>query len=135
VLTILLSLAVPSFNNIIRDNRVTTKTNDFVTALSLAKSEAIRSGVQVDVIANSGAWNNGWNVQINGGAVLRQFEAPTGSIAIAGDTATISFSASGLPTDFATTAIHNFTVCDSGKFGRQIRIATGRPNIASKTPC
>lgn len=135
ILAILLSWAVPSFNGIIRDNRVTTKTNEFVTALSLAKSEAIRRGVQIDVIANGGDWSTGWNVQVNGGAVLRQFEAPTGTIAVGGDAATISYSATGLPTDLSTTAVHNFTVCDSGDFGRQIRIATGRPSIASKTPC
>jgi len=135
-LGVLMAWAVPNFNDIIRNNRVTTKTNEFITALSLAKSEAIRRGVQIDVNASGGDWNNGWNVKVNGGAVLRQFDAPTGSsITIGGDTGILSFSATGLPTDIDTTAIHNFTVCDSGDFGRQIRIATGRPSIASKTPC
>lgn len=132
---ILMSWAAPSFNSIIRNSRLTTTTNEFITALSLARSEAIRRGTQINVAAISNDWDNGWTVTINGGATLRTFSAPSNAITIGGDTTSIGYSSTGLTSDYATTAIHNFTVCDSGDYGRQVRIATGRPSIASKTAC
>lgn len=140
VVAILLSLAIPSFDNIIRENRMTTQTNELITAISIARSEAIRQGVQVDVVPVSGSWNNGWIVKVNGGADLRVFEAPGGTITITSTLASLQYSASGLPTESsllttAASAENSFSVCDSGKSGRKIRLVSGRPRIDNKTPC
>jgi type IV fimbrial biogenesis protein FimT len=69
---ILLAIAVPSFNEGIRNNRLTTYANDLVTALNLARSEAVKRGISVTVrkvdngsFTNLGAaanWENGWDV-------------------------------------------------------------------------
>src|SRR3569832_2414901 len=42
IATILVTLAVPSFSDFVKNNRMITLTNDFVTALNVARSEAIR---------------------------------------------------------------------------------------------
>ncbi|OAI21157.1 pilus assembly protein FimT [Methylomonas lenta] len=68
---ILLAIAVPSFTSVITSNRLTTFANDLVTTFNLARSEAIKRGVQVTVLrkgANSSEWESGWDVfvDING---------------------------------------------------------------------
>ncbi|WP_292743448.1 pilus assembly FimT family protein, partial [Methylophaga sp. UBA3595] len=50
VVIILVSIAAPSFNAMIRDNRLATEANNFLGSLQLAKSEAIRRGVQVTML-------------------------------------------------------------------------------------
>lgn len=69
---ILMAMAIPSFNSTISSHRLTTYTNELVTSLSLARSEAVKRGTSVTVRkvdANSftnldaGAnWENGWDV-------------------------------------------------------------------------
>ncbi len=49
VAVILLGLAVPSFRDTIIRNRLATQANELVTALNLARSEAIKRGVRVTV--------------------------------------------------------------------------------------
>ena len=70
VVTILLALGVPSFQEFIKNNRVTAQTNDLVTAIQLARSEAIKRGSFTTICASSdqatcsGAdnWTPGWIV-------------------------------------------------------------------------
>ena len=61
---ILSTLALPSFTGMIRDNRVLGQANDFLAALSLARSEALRRGAPVCVKSKGaeGSWTEGWQV-------------------------------------------------------------------------
>jgi type IV fimbrial biogenesis protein FimT len=67
---ILLAIAVPSFTSTIKSNRLTANANQLVTALNLARSEAIKRGKQVTVRSTSisTSWEGGWDVfvDING---------------------------------------------------------------------
>lgn len=73
ILVILITLAIPFFDTIIQNNRTITLSNELVSALHLARSEAIKRGVSVSVCAaaddqlNSCGtnWNNGWIVFTN----------------------------------------------------------------------
>jgi type IV fimbrial biogenesis protein FimT len=86
VLSVLLSLAVPSFREIIDSNRITTQTNDFVSTLNYARSEALKRSNPVTVCASTdgltcaGAtdWSTGWIVfaDINANGALDGAEAP-----------------------------------------------------------
>lgn len=49
VAAIVLTVAVPSFRDLIRHNRLATQANQLVSALNLARSEAIKRGVRVTV--------------------------------------------------------------------------------------
>ncbi len=66
VAAILATAAVPSFMSMIASNRVTSASNELVTALNLAKSEAVRSGQDTvlcksgDGVGCGGAWSDGW---------------------------------------------------------------------------
>jgi type IV fimbrial biogenesis protein FimT len=70
---ILMAMAIPSFNDTIQNHRLTTYANEFITAMNLARSEAIKRGqsVTVRVRDNNSAkplgattvyWESGWDV-------------------------------------------------------------------------
>lgn len=65
VAAILAAIAAPSFSQMLRDHRITTRANDFLGELQLARSEAIRRGVQVTMLSDSGTatvWDRGWTI-------------------------------------------------------------------------
>lgn len=68
VAIIMLSVAVPGFNDMTRSNKLTTTVNTFVLSLRLARNEAIKSGgatvcASKDGTSCSGAdWTLGWIV-------------------------------------------------------------------------
>jgi type IV fimbrial biogenesis protein FimT len=64
---ILIGIAIPSFKSTIKSSRLTSYANDLVGALNLARSEAVRRGIQVTV-SNNGApthWESGWTVFVD----------------------------------------------------------------------
>jgi len=74
IAAILVSLAAPSFANIIKDNRLTTQYNELLASLSLARSEAIKRAIPVTVCKSNdqittpscgGRWHDGWLVYID----------------------------------------------------------------------
>jgi len=73
VAAILLAIAVPNFQSFFNRNRVVTVTNDFITAVNYARSEAIKGGAittlcmsssGVACTGNSG-WSNGWIIWVD----------------------------------------------------------------------
>lgn len=65
LLAVFIAVGVPSFSSLIRDNRLVTDINSLVASIQLARSEAIRRGVQVTIIrtsTTSDQWENGWVV-------------------------------------------------------------------------
>lgn len=54
VAAILLAIAIPGFRDLILRNELTTATNDWVAAVNLARSEAVRRGVPVVVCGQRG---------------------------------------------------------------------------------
>jgi len=71
IVGIVMSIAIPNFTETIRSSRLTTNANEFVTSLNIAKSEAIKRGVQITILrsgATAAQWEDGWSifVDING---------------------------------------------------------------------
>jgi type IV fimbrial biogenesis protein FimT len=71
VMTVL-TLGVPTFENMVRDNRLTTLANDLLGMLNLARSEAIKRGAVVSVCKSvdgmrcgGSGWSDGWIVFVN----------------------------------------------------------------------
>ena len=71
VVSILLAAGVPAFQSFIKNNRVTAQTNDLVSAIQLARSEALKRGANVVVCASKdqatcsedkNTWADGWIV-------------------------------------------------------------------------
>jgi type IV fimbrial biogenesis protein FimT len=159
VLGTLLALGVPSFTQMIRNNRVVANTNELVVALSAARSEAVKRGLPTAVCARSGPttdecrtgtannWSSGWLVftDQDGAAgviddddeILQRFDAvPAGVTLTSNNRPVVRFAASGLPPSGAvdTTFTIKHAVC-VGNNQRKVRItATGRLHT-SKGAC
>ena len=156
VLGVLLGLAVPSFSATIRNTRLATTTNDFLAALFLTRSEAIKRGKRVTMCtsvdsvscaANVG-WHRGWIMfeDTNGNAlhetgevILRVEDDRSGQMRITG-TSTMRDYISYIPTGSTRAAsgalqMATITICEGGA-GRQIVInATGRPRVVGRAGC
>lgn len=76
IVAIVLAIGVPSFQGMMRSNRAAAHTNDFLSSLNLARSEAIKRGIGWRVVMCPGnqagcsgtAWGNGWIVFIDADA-------------------------------------------------------------------
>jgi len=74
VVAILVTVGIPSYRNIIQDNRLTIHSNMLVVSLALARTESIKRGVPVTVCASASGsnctdseWDNGWIVFTDNG--------------------------------------------------------------------
>ena len=68
VLAILLGLGVPYLREFFITNRLAAATNELITGLNLARSEAIRRGVQVTMRRKSSSarnWSEGWEIFVD----------------------------------------------------------------------
>jgi type IV fimbrial biogenesis protein FimT len=74
VVAIVLSAGVPSYLSVVRNNRAATNANELVSALTTARSEAVRRGDRVSICRSndgatcSGAWEDGWIVFVDAAA-------------------------------------------------------------------
>jgi type IV fimbrial biogenesis protein FimT len=145
VLGILLGIAVPSYQTFVMNSRMASQTNDLITALSLARSEAVKRAANVTVCASSdgatctGGWEAGWIVRDAAGTPIRVQQALGGSSTLTGGThvaSAITFTASGrttIPTT-ANEAATTLTLCPPSPAavqGRAIQVEwTGRTRFA-----
>jgi type IV fimbrial biogenesis protein FimT len=65
VAAILLTIGVPSFLETIRRSRTISQANELVTALNLARSEAVKRGMQVTLLQTGAEWEDGWQVFVD----------------------------------------------------------------------
>ena len=115
ILGIVTAIAVPSFQTISINSNLSTETNDLVSSLRLARSEAAKQGQDVTVCsANAGLtacsgsadWSTGWLVIDSGGNVILAREALPAStateMAIVGAVGSIVFNRNGFSTSART---------------------------------
>lgn len=138
---ILLGLAVPSFYDSLRRNRLTSEANNLITSFNLARSEAINRRNTVTVCPSSdqetctgGGWEEGWIVlDDNTDEVIRIYAPMKGDPTVDSTADSVQFTAAGFLNGGAAVTID---MCvDAGEEGRQINItATGRPNNVTPYP-
>ncbi len=120
VFAVLVGIAVPSFQSLTATSQLTSRTNDLVSALNLARSESIRLGNRVTLCkssdgaacATTGDWEQGWIVFVDttrtganatvdsGEVVLAVNQAPQGRVVLRGSANLanyVSFAADGRP--------------------------------------
>ena len=95
VLAILMTVGVPSFRDLVQNNRVTAQTNELVTALNFARTEAVKraSAVRVIIEQDDGGWNSAVSPSTNPGTVLREVDRAASGITV--NEVTVEFSATG----------------------------------------
>ncbi len=145
---VLLGIALPSFQNQIKNNCLTNNVNALVTSLQLARSEATKRRQSVFVSASNAGdsdneWGLGWTVwqdadgdsNLDAGEEIRVV-ALTCEVTTMDETAddvVLIYRPTGFIDDVAT-----FNVCDNrtAETGRQLSISiTGRPNVNSSFIC
>jgi len=73
VLVVLISIAAPSYRRLVVDTRMSTQTNEFLTALQFTRSEAVKRNGTVTMCKSadgaacttSGTWAQGWIVFVD----------------------------------------------------------------------
>jgi len=128
VAAILLSIAAPSFRDIIQDNRLTTEINSLSASLNLTRSEAIKRGTpatlcksndSVNCVATAN-WHDGWLVfdDIDGDGSLDSGETilrvvngltPGTTLIFVSGSNSVTYD----PTGFYTGGNDTFRLCDS----------------------
>jgi len=62
---IVASIGIPSFNQTIRNSRLTTNINEFITSLNFARSEAVKRNQTITVRKSGTEWESGWTVFVD----------------------------------------------------------------------
>jgi type IV fimbrial biogenesis protein FimT len=145
IAAILLTIALPNFNNFVMNNRMATQANDLITALNLARSEAVKRNASVTVCKSSdgvncvGSWSQGWAVKDLAGTVIRWQQALTGGSTLTGVATKVVFRADGAARidDDDSIAETTLTLCPPSPAavpGRAITIGrTGRVSVSNAT--
>jgi type IV fimbrial biogenesis protein FimT len=154
--SILLAIAVPGYAFLVNNSRLAVVTNDLVTALHLARSEAIKRGVRVTVCKSGSAiavtptcdatasWQHGWLVFVDGGTrgvidsgdiLLRVQDRVSNETTITTRNYSrfISYLPSGVSQGSNGLANGTIRVCVEGSRRDIIINSTGRPRLSSNT--
>jgi type IV fimbrial biogenesis protein FimT len=144
IAAIVLAIGVPSFQGMMRNNRAAAHMNEFISALNLARSEAVKRGVNVGLVPNGG-WAGGWtvfvdtnaNLGLDAGEELRVYDRLEGNPTIDNTVASIIYLPSGAIIAGGVQQI-NYTLDSSDPTTiRRICISPiGRPSIGKEhTAC
>lgn len=107
VASVLATIALPSYRELVLGHRIQSAASDFYMALIRARSEAMKRNAIVSVERTGTSWSNGWTVQ-SGGVVLQTQDA-FDAITIDGPaTSSLRFGVTGRP--LAGVAGSTFTV-------------------------
>jgi len=80
VLGILVTVALPSFSDLVLNTRIKNAASDVYGALALARSEAIKRNANVTIAPVGGQWANGW--QVAAGATVLQTHAALSNLKV-----------------------------------------------------
>lgn len=136
VAAILLTIGIPSFRDIIKNNRLVSYTNEFVAGSQLSRSEAVKrrrygyicASANLTSCSNSTNWATGWIVWVDDNADSTPQTTELLRVGAALD-ATLTFVSNGA-TQFRfdpmgiSGAVATLTLCDdrTGETGRIIRV-------------
>lgn len=140
ILAIILGIGVPSFQTLIERNRVSSAGNKLFTALTTARSEAIRRGQNVTITRTGNSWAEGWSIAA-GNTPLRFENALSNGIGITSTNGITSvvFGVNGRVTTPAN-GYAMFKVCFTGSTVNAREIAISeighiQSRVASTTGC
>jgi type IV fimbrial biogenesis protein FimT len=159
-----MAIGIPAFQNLQTSNRAAAQVNTLVTALNLARAEAVGRSVPVSVCAKSsdtacdggGNWLNGWLVftdaagpgvcnncdpaDASGDDVVRSFAPPLGQVGFTGAPAFFRFNSRGERIDGGAESFllvpSTTTTCSSGRpENRRIRVLGSGQITTTREPC
>ncbi|USD22090.1 GspH/FimT family pseudopilin [Microbulbifer variabilis] len=158
VFAIVVSVAIPSFTDMINNYRSSALADDFINALHYSRSEAVKRGTNVSICASSNGsscagenkWSDGWIVFVDGAltekaidpvvdSVLRSwdFKGEEAVIGVTQNAATkfVRFTGMGTLGRFVQTNISVKTSGCTGDSANNIVLANSGVISISKTSC
>ena len=163
IVSTLLAMGVPSLKEFMKNNRLSAQSNALVASLQLARSEAVKRGVDTVICASSnqtsctgnGDWDKGWIVfsdlnrngtpDVGGAAplcedtedcMLRTSGALSGKHKITTTAASLRFSPTGLAANGGSTVALNLVAdqCERNQ-ARKIQVTLQGHTIVTKQAC
>jgi type IV fimbrial biogenesis protein FimT len=146
---ILVAVGMPFFGGVVANNRATAEANAMLSTMKLARSEAIKRGVDISIVATGSDWANGWTVfedadadnAVDAGEGIRVWPAMNGATVsgVAGN-AVLVFERDG-----SSNAAHDFDLawantsgpgnrCLTISLAGQIRMKKQEPAVAWECP-
>jgi type IV fimbrial biogenesis protein FimT len=140
VAAILVTVGVPGFRALVQNNRVTTQTNELVSALNVGRAEAVKRGRNIEVTVTQQA--TGWSatVRIPGpGTVLREVNRAGSTINVTGSDSsatqtTVVFGPTGAPVAGETFDLQPKSNC-SGQQSRRITVGVSGQITTTRQNC
>lgn len=147
VSALVLSIGLPGFQGLVRDNRLVMQYNQFVSELNMTRSEAVKRGIRVTMCKrnaagtncnNAGKWEDGWMIFTDpnnsgavdpGEAILRVHEPLSGDNTLRTSEDLMTYNGQGLALAFNNT----FRLCDirGSRFAKAVVVSrNGRPRRA-----
>ena len=148
IISVTLAIGLPNFQSLIISSRLTSSANAMVSALQLARFEALKQQKNVIIANKNGQWENGWIVFIDeknqnnqlddGESVLANFDSLNANLAVQIPTAYKNYVYYDKYGRINSEGLDNgtFSFCSSSILGdfRSVVIAlTGRVHIESST--
>jgi len=156
IAAILLAIGVPMLQNFVATNQLATSANDVIAALNLARAEAVRCGLSIDVTLNYGSGTDArWTVASCSnpvGVPMRVGQFSDAQLSLGGLTPvtvpptaspTLTFDSQGRLASSAPGGVYGVVICHGGALkngsgqssSRAVLIApTGRIKIAPVDP-
>ena len=106
VMAIAMGLAAPSLTNFIKNNRMTADSNKLVSALTLARNEAVSRRVPVVVSLQT----TGWVVNV-GGTQIAAYKLENDTVLQLGGTTAVTFTPDGFRDLSATPSLFTVKIC------------------------
>jgi type IV fimbrial biogenesis protein FimT len=141
LVAVLSAIAVPSFRDLLLNQRLAASTSEFVAALSLARTEALKRSQTVTLTSKtSKGWGNGWEVKstVDGVATtLRVFDALPAGVTV--DTGLsnalngkVSYDANGFSRNGDAYLIGCVALkAETGRRSAVVVSASGRPKVCN----
>ena len=149
VAAVLTAVALPSFNGVLRNNRVTGTSNNLLTGINLARSEAIKANRGGGICAstngtscsvNATDWTAGWIVwaDLNNNSTLDlvpdervRVEGAQRQVALTASAAAVLFNSRGRPASTLNLGVRSLSCTTGRSYVRNVNLlASGMVRIA-----
>jgi len=135
VVAALMAVGTPSFRSFTNNQAIRSASFDLNSALTLARSEAVKRNGQVTIARRNGNWSLGWTVTAADGTVVQNTERASNRVTASNATASVTFNQSGRVAGNAVVNWELETVPSSNKQYRCITLdPAGMPRV-SKEAC
>ena len=103
IIAILAAVAIPSFQSLIRNQRIKNSSYEMFISLMVARSEAIKRNKDVIIAPDTaGSWQDGWTVSVVLPSAVLKNQAALKGIVVSGAPASLTYKRTGRLSDTAS---------------------------------